>query len=66
MPYTRDHNKIRSKGGSREHTQEHTTTTTRTNAKKRAQQQSDRVMTQKIRLNLSQTLQRRGRGVSEL
>jgi hypothetical protein len=37
-----------------------------TNTKKRAQQQSNRVTTQKMRSNLSQTLRRRGHRVSEL
>jgi hypothetical protein len=55
-----------SKGGSRVRTPGHNAATTRTNAKKRAQQQRDRVTTQKICSNLSQTLQRRGRGVFEL
>jgi hypothetical protein len=65
-PYTNNHNQNRSKGGSRIRTQEHNATKTWTNAKKRAQQQSDRVTIQKMSSNLSQTLRRRGHGVSVL
>jgi hypothetical protein len=65
-PYTSDHNQNTSKGGNRIHTQEHNAATTCTNVKKRAQQQNDRVTTQEMRSNLSRTLQRRGREVSEL
>jgi hypothetical protein len=66
MPYIIDHNQNKSKGGNRIHTQEHNVATTHTNVKNRAQQQNDRVTTQEMLSNLSRTLQRRGRGVSEL
>jgi hypothetical protein len=65
-PYTSDHNQNKSKGGNRICTQEHNKATTHTNVKKRAQQQNNRVTTQEMCSNLSRTLWRHGRGVSEL
>jgi hypothetical protein len=65
-PYMIDHNQNGSKERNRIRTQEHNKSTTHTNPKKRAQQHNDRVTTQKMRSNLSRTLQRRGRRISEL